>query len=118
MKKIHALLIALILAVAAGLGLAAATRTAGLRTATTSTHTQMASIVARSQRLDRVEAALRRALRDKPPALPAVPAARNPVAAPAAPRVVYTRPAPIVVLKHGSHHDSDGEREAEGGGDD
>jgi hypothetical protein len=117
MKKTHALLIALILAVSAGLGLAAATRTAGLRTAT-STHTHTASIVARSRRLDRVEAALRRALRDKPPALPAVPGARRPVAAAAAPRVIYTRPAPIVVVKHGSHHDSDGEREAEGGGDD
>jgi hypothetical protein len=118
MKKIHALLIALILAVAAGLGLAAATRTAGLRTATTSTRTQTAAIVARSQRLDRVEAALRRALRDKPPALPAVPAARRRVAATAAPQVVYKRPAPIVVLKHGSYHDSEGDHEAEGGGDD
>jgi hypothetical protein len=118
MRKIHALLIALILAVSAGLGLAAATRTAGLRTATTSTHTQTAAIVARSHRLDRVEAALRRALRDKPPALPAVSAARRRVAAAPAPQVVYRRPAPIVVLKHGSHHYSEGDREAEGGGDD
>jgi hypothetical protein len=118
MKKIHALLIALTLAVSAGLGLAAATRTAGLRTGATSTQTQTASIVARSHRLDRVEAALRRALRDKPPALPAVPAAGRRVAAAPAPQVVYRRPAPIVVVKHASHHDSEGEREAEGGGDD
>jgi len=117
MKKIHALLIALILAVSAGLGLAAATRTAGLRTAA-ATHTQTAAIAARSHRLDRVEAALRRALRDKPPALPAVPAAGRPVAGAPAPRVVYRRPAPVVVLKHSSHHDSEGDREAEGGGDD
>jgi hypothetical protein len=116
MRKIHALLIALILAVSAGLGLAAATRTAGLRTATTSTHTQTAAIVARSHRLDRVEAALRRALRDKPPALPSVPAPQGRVAAPA-PQVLYRRPAPIVLLKHGSHH-SAGDHEAEGGGDD
>jgi hypothetical protein len=116
MKKIHALLIALILAVSAGLGLAAATRTVGLRTATTSARPQTAAIAARSQRLDRVEASLRRALRDKPPALPAVPAAPRPIAGLPAPQVVYKRPAPIVVLKHGSHHGSD--REAEGGGDD
>jgi hypothetical protein len=118
MKKIHALLIALILAVSAGLGLAAATRTVGLRTAAAPTHTQTAAIAARSHRLDRVGAALRRALRDKPPALPAVPAAGRPVAAAPAPRVVYRRPAPVVVLKHRPHHDSEGDREAEGGGDD
>jgi hypothetical protein len=118
MKKIHALLIALILVVSAGLGLAAATRTAGLRTAPTSARPQTAAITARSQRLDRVEAALRRALRNKPPALPAVPAAPHPIAGLPAPQVVYKRPAPIVVLKHGSHHGSEGDREAEGGGDD
>jgi nitrate reductase cytochrome c-type subunit len=81
MKKVHALLIAALLAVSAGLGLAAATRTAGLRTATSSTPTQSAAIAARSHRLDRVETALRRALRDKPPALPVMPAAQRPVAA-------------------------------------
>lgn len=86
MKKIHAFLIALILAVSAGLGLAATTRTAGLRTATTTTRIKTAAIAARSKRLDRVEAALRRALRDKP-ALRAVPPARRPTAAAAAPQV-------------------------------
>jgi hypothetical protein len=118
MKKIHALLIALILAVSAALGLAAVTRTAGLRTATSSSRTQTAAIAVRSHRLDRIEAALRRALRDKPPSLPAVPAAHRPVAAAPAPQVVYRRPAPIVVLKHGSHHDSEEHGEAEVGGDD
>ena len=118
MKKTHALLIALILAVSAGLGLAAATKTSGLRSATTSTPTQTAAIAARAHRLNRVEAALRRALRDKPAALPAVPTARRPTAAAPAPRVVYTRPAPIVVIKHNPHHDSEGDREAEGGRDD
>jgi hypothetical protein len=114
MKKIHALAIALILAVSAGLGLAAATKTAGLRSATPTTVTSKAAIAARSRKLDRVEAALRRALRDKPPALPAT---RRPAAAPAQ-RVVYRRPAPIVVIKHGSHHGDDGsEHESEGGDD-
>src|SRR5205085_789366 len=101
MKKIHALAIALILAVSAGLGLAAATRTAGLRNATPTTATSSGAIAVRSHKLDRVQAAPRRALRDKPPALPAVPAARRPAASPPQ-QVVYRRPAPIVVIKHGS----------------
>jgi hypothetical protein len=113
MKKIHALAIALILAVSAGLGLAAATRTAGLRTATPATVTSSHAIAVRSRKLDRVEAALRRALRDTPPALPAVPATRRPAAAPAQ-RVVYRRPAPIVVIKHTHHGDDRSEHESEG----
>jgi hypothetical protein len=118
MKKIHALAIALVLAVSAGLGLAAATRTAGLRTATSTTVSSSNAVAARSHKLDRVEASLQRALRDKPPALPAVPAARRPAAAAPAQRVVYRRPAPIVVIKHGSHHGDDGsEHETEHGDD-
>jgi hypothetical protein len=111
MKKIHALAIAVILAVSAGLGLAAATKTAGLRSATPTTVTSKAAIAARSHKLDRLEASLRRALRDKPPALPA---ARRPSAAPAQ-QVIYRRPAPIVVIKHNPHHGDDGaEHESEG----
>ena len=113
MKKIHALAIALILAVSAGLGLAAATKTAGLRTATPTTVTSKAAIAARSRKLDRLEASLRRALRDKPPALPA---ARRPAAAPTQ-RVVYRRPAPIVVIKHTHHGDDGAEHETEHGDD-
>jgi hypothetical protein len=113
MKKIHALAIALILAVSAGLGLAAATKTAGLRSGTPTTVTTKAAIAARSRKLDHVEAALRRALRDKPPTLPALPAARRPAAAPAQ-RVVYRRPAPIVVIKHTHHGDDGSEHESEG----
>jgi hypothetical protein len=113
MKKIHALAIALILAVSAGLGLAAATKTAGLRSATPTTVTSKAAIAARSRKLDRLEASLRRALRDKPPALPA---GRRPAAAPAQ-RVVYRRPAPIVVVKHTHHGDDGSEHESEGGDD-
>jgi hypothetical protein len=113
MKKIHALAIALILAVSAGLGLAAATKTAGLRSAPPTTVTSKAAIAARSRKLDRLEASLRRALRDKPPALPA---ARRPAAAPAQ-QVVYRRPAPIVVIKHTHHGDDGPEHESEGGDD-
>jgi hypothetical protein len=115
MRRIHALGIALLLAIAAGLGLAAATKTAGLRKATApAAHS---AIVARSRRLDRVEAALRRALRDKPPALPPLGPRPAPAVA-ATPRVVYRRPAPIVVLKHSTHRDSEHKHETESGGDD
>jgi hypothetical protein len=113
MKRIHALAVALILAVSAGLGLAAATKTAGLRSATPTTVTSSHAIAARSRKLDRLEASLRRALRDKPPALPA---ARRPTAAPT-PRVVYRRPAPIVVIKHTHHGDDGSEHESESGDD-
>jgi hypothetical protein len=115
MKKIHALSIALVLAVSAGLGLAAATKTAGLRATTSTAPAAATAIAARRHRLDRVEAALHRALRDRPPALPALPAGRA-AAASTAPQVVYRRPAPIVVLKHRSQHNA--EHEYERGGDD
>lgn len=107
MKKIHALAVAAILAVSAGFGLVAASRTAGLHSASPSVSS--ATVSARAHKLARVEASLRRALRDKPPALPALPASRGtPVAAP---RVVYQRPAPIVVLKHRSSSDAEHETE-------
>ena len=117
MKKIHALVIALVLAVAAGLGLAAATKTVQRATATPATRSQTAAIAARSQRLDRVEAALRQALRDKPPALPAVPDVHRPAAPAGAPRVVYRRPAPLVVVKHGPHRELEHDDEGESGDD-
>lgn len=114
MKKIHALAIALLLAVATGLGLVAATKTAGLRARTAAAPPAAEAIAAGSHKLDRVEAALHRALRDKPPALPPLTVSRAPAAA-APPQVVYRRPAPIVVLKHRSQHEA--EHEDEGGDD-
>jgi len=116
MRRIHALAIALLLAIATGLGLAVVTKTTGLRNAT-ATPAANSAIVARSRRLDRVQAALRRALRDRPPALPSLGARRAPGVA-ATPRVVYRRPAPIVVLKHGTRRNSEHEDETESGGDD
>ena len=114
MKNVHALAVALLLGLAAGVGVFAATRTAGVRSAT-QPRTSSSAIVARSRRLDQVERQLRRALRDRPPALPAVPPAP---ASAAVPRVVYQRPAPLVVLSHStSHHEGDDTREAEGGND-
>ena len=112
MNKTHAAIVALLLAVAAALGVFAATRTAAVGAAARP-QVSSATIAARAHRLDRVEAALRKALRDRPPALPAVPTAPAAQAA-APPAVVYRRPAPVVVVRHTGHHD-DGEEHDHGG---
>jgi hypothetical protein len=114
MKKIHVLAVASILGASAILGLVAATRTAGLGAAAPApARVTSNAIAARAHRLDRVETALRRALRDRPPALPAaVPTvqAASPGPSPVQ-QVIYRRPAPIVVIKH---HAGAGESEHEG----
>ena len=115
MKKANIVAVALLLGLAAVLGVLAASRTAGVG-ASSRSHVATTSIAARAHKLDRVEQALRRALRDRPPALPPVPAAQRRAAVP--PRVIYRRPAPIVVIKHASHHDDSGDREAQAAGDD
>jgi hypothetical protein len=116
MKKIHVGFVAVLLGVAAVLGVLAATRTAGLGAAAR-TNVTSTSIAERAHRLDRVEVALRKALRDGPPALPAVPtSSRRASAATAA--VVYRRPAPIVVLRHTAHRDDVSEQEGEHEADD
>jgi hypothetical protein len=119
MKKIHVATVAVLLALASIFGVVAATRTAGLGAAAHAS-TPDAAIVARQQRLDRAEASLRKALADRPPTLPAVPAAPATAAAPT-PRVVYRRPAPIVVIKHragGEHEGYEAVGEEGEGGDD
>lgn len=117
MSKLTVTAIAILLAAAAMLGAAAVTRTMSLGAGRAKTAD--ASIHTRIRQLDRFEAALRRRLAQKPPALPAVP---KPVAAQApaqaAPHVVYRRPAPIVVVRHLHHGDDGGESGASGGGDD
>jgi hypothetical protein len=118
MKKIHVTVVALLLGVSAALGVTAATHTAGLRTTTAKTSVSRAAIAARSHRLDKVQVSMRRALHDRPPALPAMPKKAGPAPAPTQ-HVVYQRPAPIVVVKHGTHHDSESDHEGHsGGGDD
>lgn len=116
MKKVHVLAVALLLGLSAALGLVAATRTAGMRSSTHGGTASAATIGARTQQLDRVERQLRSALRDKPPALLALPAA-NRVHAGALTRVVYRRPAPLVVIRHSPHHGDDGAAESEGNDD-
>lgn len=76
-------------------------------------------VAQRTAQLDRYEASLRKALAQKPPALPAVPAsgsASAPLQSAAPVRVVYHRPPPVVVVKHraGGEHES----EQEGAGSD
>jgi hypothetical protein len=129
MNKAHATGIALLLGAAAVLGLVAATRTAGLghdasSSAATQTRKAGTAFAWRAHRLDRIEAALRRSLRSRPPKLPPFPARQHTAAASppvnasaptavAAPRVVYQRPPPIVVIKHRAH--GDGHESVDGG---
>jgi hypothetical protein len=113
MNKIHVTVVALILGVSGALGVAAATRTAGLQTTAAKPSASDAVISARAHRLDTAARAIARARRDKPPALPGVPAAGS--SRSQAPRVVYQRPAPVVVVRHTGHGESEHEQE---GGDD
>jgi hypothetical protein len=114
MKRIHVVTIALVLGLAAVFGVIAAGRTVGV--ATTAHAPASTTLAARAHRLDRVERALARARRDRPPALP--PAAEAQATPPvAAPRVVYHRPAPIVIVRHTAHHDDQGGHELEHGDD-
>jgi hypothetical protein len=113
MQKLHVTVIALLLAGAAVFGAVAVARTTGLGSAARQSND--AAFAARVHQLSTYAAKLRKELRAKPPALPAVPRAK-PVAAAAAsaPRIVYHRPPPVVVTVH--RHGDDGSREADGGG--
>jgi hypothetical protein len=80
-----------LLALAAVLGAVAVTRTVN-----NGRHAADAVVVARTKQLDRLEASLAKALAAKP-------------AKHAAPRIVYHRPPPIVVVRHVRHGDDGGE---------
>jgi hypothetical protein len=137
MPRKHTLVVALSLAFAAVVGTVALTKTVHL--GQTSAKPVSKTVVARrTKQLDRFEASLRAALKRTPPpvpkklppippvsatpavaASPAVSAAPAPAAAPAATqRVVYVRPAPIIVHKHptGGEHESEGSDQGGGGG--
>lgn len=116
MSKVHVLTASLILGLAAIFGVAATTKTAGFGAAAAQSQTgkvSNATIAARERKLDRVQIALRRALANRPPALPTVPAAPAASAAPRAQRLVYTRPAPVVVVRSSSSHEQEHEAEHE-----
>jgi hypothetical protein len=112
MNRTRALILSLAVGVAAIAGVFALGHTLSLgNQARAVTDRQIAQ---RSARLDRYQASLRKALAQKPPALPPAPttsstAAPAQVAAPV--RVVYHRPPPIVVTKHraGGEHENESE---------
>ncbi len=125
MNRRHALSISLAVGIAAIAGTVAATKTVQLgHPAAARPTTTSAAIVQRTKALDRTEAALRKALSQRPPKLPPLPktaataASGAPISAPAQPsagqRVVYVRPAPIVRHVHRAGS-GEGEHEAEGG---
>jgi hypothetical protein len=126
MKPIHALLVAGAMALGVVLGVTAVTKTSTL--GASARHASAAAIVKRTHRLDSFEAALQRALKKRPPRLPAVPTARAaavPVGAAsiptaavsaASPRVIYQRPPPIIVHKHGQFGGDGAESEGGNGG--
>jgi hypothetical protein len=109
MKRAHAVLVSLIVAAAAIVGIAAASHTIGLGRAARPAASSSARIAARSRALDRTEAALRRMLHQASPAPAAATAARPQ-------RVIYVRPAPHVVTLHphgGDHEAGEGRDEGE-----
>jgi hypothetical protein len=129
----HALVISLAVGVAAIAGTLAATQTVKLGRHAAARATTPSSLIAqRKHALDRTAVALRKALKQRPPKLPALPARAPAVAsapvgyAPAtsgAQRVVYVRPAPIIRHVHrpgggegGDGHESDGGSQSGGGG--
>ncbi|HEY6068526.1 MAG TPA: hypothetical protein VIU81_07505 [Gaiellaceae bacterium] len=120
MQKIHILAVALVLGLAAVVGVVAATQTTGIGAARSAARSTARpsdhAIAVRSKKLDSVERALARALKNRPPALPHTPSAGAAAAPAAASQVVYRRPAPVIILKHragGGEH----EQESESSGD-
>jgi hypothetical protein len=112
MSKLNVAAISALLALAAVLGTVAATHTVSLGAA--KRNASAAAVASQAHRLDQFEASLRRAFAKRPPALPAL---TKPATGPQ-PRVVYRRPAPVVVVHHVHHGDDGGESSAEGGTDD
>lgn len=118
MKRIHVLAVASLFGIAAVLGALAATKTTGVGAQARARSSSSSIVAARTRQLNHLERALHRSLRQRPPALPPVPAVSSAATRPrarAAPQIVYQRPAPIVIVHHASHHDDGGEAQAEGG---
>ncbi len=120
MNRTRALIVSLAVGLAAVAGVFALGQTVALGNATSSTADQ--KVAQRTRQLNRYEASLRKALAQKPPALPAVPragsagsalqvAAGTPTASVASVRVVYHRPPPVVVIKHRAGGEDETEHE-------
>ena len=107
MKRAHALLISLVLAVAVTLGSFAAIRTTQLSTASTTPGVSSAEIARQNAALSRAETTLRAQLARRPPTIPTLD--RNSAAA--APQTVVYRRAPTIVHvihRQGGEHDDGG----------
>lgn len=132
MSRIAVVIVALSLAFAAVTGTIALTRTVHLGQAATKHAVSQSAIAKRRAQLNRFEASLRAELRKKPPPVPKVPPAPAVSPAPAAAsasaaplassqRVIYRRPAPIVIHKHrpgGGEHEGADHGDGGGGVDD
>ena len=106
MSKAHAVLISLLLAAAVVFGAFAAVRTTSLGAEQSSASGE--NIAARQLRLDNVEAQLRHALAQRPPALPATSSASTRIT----PRVTYVRsPSAVSSVAYDEHGDAYGEDE-------
>ena len=125
MSRTAVVIVALSLAFAAVTGTLALTRTVHLGQAAMNPTVSRSAIARRAAQLNRFEASLRAELKKKPPTVPKVPAARavSPVSAsaPTSPlvssgRVVYQRPAPIIIHKHRSGGEHEGADQGDGGG--
>lgn len=109
MNRNHALLISLAVGIAAIAGTVAATKTIHLGSnAAAQTMNPSMQIAQRTRALDRTKAALRKALNQRPPKLPPLPA----TAPGQTGRVVYVRPAPIIRTIRRAGGEREGDREA------
>lgn len=100
MNRTRALILSLAVGVAAIAGVFAVGHTVSLgNQAHATTDRQVAQ---RTAQLNRYEASLRKALAEKPPALPPVPtsSASSPLQSAAPVRVIYHRPPPVLVVTH------------------
>ena len=137
MPRTQSLIVAVSLGLAVVFGVIALNKTVHLGQAAAANPVAKSLIAKRTAQLNRFEASLRAELRKKPPAVPkvpkmpvATPTSSAPAAAPAAPaaapapaaasqRVVYVRPAPIIVHKHrpGGGESEGSDHGDNGGGD-
>jgi hypothetical protein len=130
--RTQSIVVAISIGLAAVFGVIALNKTVHLGQAAAAKPVSKALVAKRTAQLNRIEASLRAELRKKPPAVPKVPStpipkpaaatpayAPAPAAAPAATqRVVYVRPAPIVIHKHRAGGEHEGSDHGDGGGGD
>jgi hypothetical protein len=129
MKSSHAVVLSLLLAVAAVAATLAVLKTTslGMRAKPAAAAGSAEQVAARNAQLDRTEAALRRALRKKPPALPKLPVRQTPAAHPASVSsspassqgaVIVATPAPEPSSSEDDGHESEHEEGETEAGDD